>query len=67
MINFIQNKLRDIYDIKNCLSYENTLIEIIDKITNISDSEYINIIKDLYTEKLEIINRNNKKLDSILC
>ena len=63
----IQNKLRDIYDIKNCLSYENTLIEIMDKITNISDSEYINIIKDLYTEKLEIINRNNKKLDSILC
>ena len=63
----IQNKLRDIYDIKNCLSYENTLIELIDKITNISDSEYINIIKDLYTEKLEIINRNNKKLDSILC
>jgi hypothetical protein len=63
----IQNKLRDIYGIKNCLSYENTLTETIDKITNISDSEYINIIKDLYTEKLEIINRNNKTLDGILC
>ena len=62
----IQNRLREIYDIKNCICYDNTLMEIIDEIINMSDEDYMNIVIKLYNEKIDIIKRNNQVLNGML-
>lgn len=61
----IENDLAEIYQIKNCIKYNESLCEIFDKIFNIDDNTYLNLIENLKKEKEEIIENNNKLLKNL--
>ena len=61
----IQNKLKDMYEIQNCVSYNENISEIIEDLTNMSNEEYNNVVNNLYKEKIDIINANNLILNNI--
>jgi hypothetical protein len=62
----IENDLGEIYNINNCIRYKISLCEIFDKIFNISDKEYANLIENLKKEKEDIVKNNNKILESLI-
>lgn len=52
------NNLKNIYNIKNCISYENNIEDLFMNILNITNDEYNILIDNLYIEKIKIIDEN---------
>lgn len=62
----MDKKLNQIYNFSSCLTYENSLSEIIEKATNISDNDYTDLVNQVKDEKINIINNNNLVLSKLL-
>jgi len=62
----LDNTLADIYDLKNSsICYENSLIEIIENVVNLPNSDYYNYIQKLVLLKKEITKNNEKQFINI--
>ena len=62
----IDNKLKEIYQIDSCLSYENKLSEVIETAVNITNNEYRDLVNKFVEYKNHILDQNCKSLDMII-
>lgn len=62
----MDNKLSQIYNTQNCITYDNSITEIMERLINMKNEEYINIVNKLHDEKTNIINNNNILIKDIL-
>lgn len=62
----IDKTLQNIYGIENCVSYQNSLTEIIESVTKISEDEYNNLVSKMMEEKKNIISKNITTFNSII-
>ena len=62
----LPNKLKEIYDLKGCISYDSSLLEIIDEVVNISEDKYNHILQEMYNWKTKVC-LENKKVFNYFC
>lgn len=62
----MDEKLQNIYQIKNCISYKNSLVEIIDQTFNMSPDTYQKLVNGFMEEKNEMIISNTKSMEHFL-
>jgi len=62
----MDKQLNNIYQIKNCIVYNNSLTEIIEKVCDMPELEYQHMLNGFIQEKHQIISNNNKILDEIV-
>lgn len=63
----IDKSTNNIYNLSSTIVYENKISEIFEKINNLSQTEYQQILEKMMEEKEKIIERNNNIMDFIFC
>lgn len=61
----IDEKLRNIYRINACCSYQNSLCEVIEEISNMDKDKYYKLVIDVINDKNKIVENNNNVLKEI--
>ena len=62
----IDQELKKIYNIEHCITYQNSITEVIDYVTNLSEDEYQNMVSKIIDHKKKIIESNNLIMNSII-
>jgi len=63
----IDEQLQEIYQIKNCITYKNSLSEIIEQIVLMDEQKYNQMVSKFIQSKNEIITNNNSILKQLIC
>jgi hypothetical protein len=62
----LDTKMCDIFGLKNVITYSDSIIEVLPKISHMSSIEYNSLVDKIYREKVNIINNSWKNLDSYI-
>jgi hypothetical protein len=57
----MDSKLREIYNIKSCIEYKDSITEVINKISSMTEEEYNTLVSDFMIEKNIILEYNNEQ------
>ncbi|MEM3062868.1 MAG: hypothetical protein QW303_04920, partial [Nitrososphaerota archaeon] len=62
----VDDKLKQIYGIEHCIVYKNSLEEVIEKVVNLAENEYANMVLGFTDKKKKIVGENHLVLKKII-
>lgn len=62
----LDKRLRNIYNIKGCIEYNNSILEVIDQVVDMPDETYNNMVNEFVNSKNEIIVNNKNILNKMI-